>query len=80
MKKIQRLTADEALQSLQSRPEGLRQAEAQRRLTEFGRNVVEPYRGEPILRRLLKEFTHFFALILWVAAGLAFCAKWNEPG
>jgi magnesium-transporting ATPase (P-type) len=29
---------------------------------------------------LLKEFVHFFSLILWVAAGLAFVAEWSAPG
>jgi sodium/potassium-transporting ATPase subunit alpha len=29
---------------------------------------------------LLKEFVHFFSLILWVAAGLAFLAEWSAPG
>lgn len=30
--------------------------------------------------RLNKEFTAFFSLILWVTAGLAYFAEWNEPG
>jgi len=30
--------------------------------------------------RFLKEFTHFFALILWLAAALAFLAEWIDPG
>jgi magnesium-transporting ATPase (P-type) len=30
--------------------------------------------------RFLQEFTHFFALILWVAAALAFLAEWQDPG
>jgi len=30
--------------------------------------------------RLLKEFTHFFAGILWLAAALSFVAEWSEPG
>jgi len=34
----------------------------------------------PLVRKLLGEFTHFFALILWFAAGLAFFAEWREPG
>ncbi|WP_435627978.1 cation-translocating P-type ATPase [Candidatus Ferrigenium straubiae] len=34
----------------------------------------------PLVRKLLGEFTHFFALILWLAAGLAFFAEWREPG
>jgi sodium/potassium-transporting ATPase subunit alpha len=35
-------------------------------------------------RRLLltfaKEFAHFFAIILWIAAALAFFAEWRDPG
>ena len=30
--------------------------------------------------RLLREFTHFFAVILWVAAALAFFAETRQPG
>jgi sodium/potassium-transporting ATPase subunit alpha len=30
--------------------------------------------------RLLKEFTQFFSVILWVASGLAFVADWLDPG
>ena len=31
-------------------------------------------------RRVAREFTHFFALILWVAAALAFFAESRSPG
>ncbi|MFN0056651.1 MAG: cation-translocating P-type ATPase [Planctomycetales bacterium] len=78
--RIHRLTPDEALLSLQSGPAGLTETEAQRRLKEFGPNLVQRATGEPVLWRLLKEFTHFFALILWVAAGLAFWAEGRDPG
>ena len=37
-------------------------------------------RRQPLLLRLLGEFVHFFAVILWVAAGLAFFAEWSAPG
>jgi calcium-translocating P-type ATPase len=78
--KIHHLSVDEALQSLHSGPTGLSAAEAERRLREFGPNRVEPARTTPPWLRFLKGFTHFFALILWVAAGLAFFAEWQEPG
>ncbi len=78
--KIHRLSVEDALASLQSGPSGLSGAEARRRLLEFGPNRVERIRGEPLLLRFLKSFSHFFALILWVAAGLAFVAAWNDPG
>jgi sodium/potassium-transporting ATPase subunit alpha len=78
--KIHSLSAEEALQSLHSGPNGLSSAEAERRLREFGPNRVERIQGTPRLVRFLKGFTHFFALILWVAAALAFFAEWQEPG
>lgn len=78
--KIQHLSVDEACLSLRSSPLGLLHVEAERRLSEFGRNRVERVRGTPLFVRLLKEFIQFFALILWVAAGLAFVAEWQDPG
>jgi magnesium-transporting ATPase (P-type) len=78
--KIHHFTVEEALASVQSRPQGLTAAEAARRLVEFGPNRVEEVRGEPMVRRYLKEFTHFFAIILWLAAALAFFAEVREPG
>jgi sodium/potassium-transporting ATPase subunit alpha len=78
--KIHQMSLAEAFGSLQSGPTGLTATEATRRLAEFGPNVVEPVRGEPLTLRFLRGFTHFFALILWVAAGLAFFAEWRDPG
>jgi len=78
--RIHELSEAEALASLGSAPDGLSHAEARRRLDEFGPNRVEELRREPPVLRLLREFIHFFALILWVAAGLAFFAEWSAPG
>jgi sodium/potassium-transporting ATPase subunit alpha len=78
--RIDRLSEAEALASLASGPEGLSRDEARRRLGEFGPNRIEEVRREPVLLRLLREFVHFFAVILWVAAGLAFFAEWSAPG
>jgi calcium-translocating P-type ATPase len=41
---------------------------------------VEEVREERLLLTFAKEFTHFFALILWLAAVLAFVAEWSDPG
>ncbi len=78
--KIHQLTVDEALKSLQTSPNGLLSTEAKRRLVEFGPNQVERVRGEFLIFRFMKGFTHFFALILWIAAGFAFFAEWSDPG
>ena len=78
--KIHHLTVADAFVSLKSGLDGLSDAEAQRRLAEFGPNQVEEVAHEPLLLTFAKEFAHFFALILWVAAGLAFFAEWRQPG
>lgn len=78
--KIHQMSLAEAFASLQSRPAGLSASEAARRLVEYGPNAVEPVRGEPLALRFLRGFTHFFALTLWVAAGLALFAEWHDPG
>ena len=77
---IQSLTVEEALASLHTSAAGLTAAEAQRRLAEFGPNRLEEVAREPLLLRFAREFTHFFALVLWVAAALAFFAEAFDPG
>jgi sodium/potassium-transporting ATPase subunit alpha len=69
-----------ALAALESSQKGLAENEVRRRLLEFGPNRVEAVVREPLWLTLLREFTHFFALILWLAAGLAFTAEHFEPG
>lgn len=77
---IHQLDADQVLARLGTTPRGLSRAEAQRRLMEFGPNVIEAARRAPLLWHLLREFLHLFALVLWVAAALAFFAEWRMPG
>jgi calcium-translocating P-type ATPase len=77
---IHHLSVSEAFASLNSRTDGLDLAEAKRRLLEYGRNEVEEVGRESWVVTFCKEFTHFFAIILWIAAGLAFIAEWSEPG
>ncbi|HEX8011518.1 MAG TPA: cation-transporting P-type ATPase [Casimicrobiaceae bacterium] len=74
------LSAAEAIAGVRSTPQGLTAAEAARRLEEFGPNRIESARGESLSLRLAREFTHFFALILWLAAALALLAEWSAPG
>ena len=78
--KIHQLTIDEALHSLHTTVQGLTRDEAARRLAEFGPNQVERVREERWVLRFLKGFSHFFAVILWFAAVLAFFAEYQEPG
>ena len=77
---IQRLATDEALSSLRTSLAGLLPSEAARRRVEFGPNHVEEVGREHLLVRFAREFTHFFAIILWVGATLAFLADYFDPG
>lgn len=78
--KIHQHTPEQALTSLNSGQNGLASEEAVRRLAEYGLNQVEETRRESPWLIFAKQFTHFFALILWLAAGLAFFADQHAPG
>jgi sodium/potassium-transporting ATPase subunit alpha len=77
---IVNLPIADVLTSLKTSERGLDDGEAGRRVAEFGPNRIEEVRGKPLWLRFLGEFTHFFALILWAAAALAFFAEWRNPG
>ncbi len=77
---LHQLTTAEVLHSLKSQATGLSEAEATRRLQEYGENRVHGIRREPLWLRFFRELTHFFAIIMWLAAALAFVAEWSAPG
>jgi len=77
---ISNLPIAEALASLKTSESGLNSVDAERRLLEFGLNRIEEIKGRSMWTRLLLEFTNFFALILWLAAGLALFAETRNPG
>ena len=77
---IHQLPVDAALESVRSSPRGLASPEAVRRLGQFGPNRIERADRVPRSVRLLQEFTHFFAVVLWIAAVLAFVADASQPG
>ncbi|MDF2092857.1 cation-transporting P-type ATPase [Knoellia sp. 3-2P3] len=59
---------------------GLSSAEAAARRAAHGPNLLPQPRRPSVARRLAQELTHFFALMLWVAAGLALLAGLPELG
>ena len=62
--RIHQLSVEDALVSLHSAPEGIGEAEAKRRLAEFGPNQVKRIETTPHSSAFWGPFTHFFALIL----------------
>ena len=71
-------TARESLdllyRDLRARPGGLTGREAARRLVEYGPNELERRAGARWPEQLARQVTHPLALLLWVAAALAFVA------
>ena len=77
---LAQLPVEAALDSLKSSASGLTSDEAARRRVEFGFNRVEAVVRDPLWLTFGREFTHFFALILWIAAAMALFAERREPG
>ena len=77
---INRLTAEDALKRLESGTAGLTGEEARRRLAQFGPNVLAAPDRYSVFRGLTRHFTHFLAILLWIAAGLSFAADVMNPG
>ncbi len=77
---LAQLSVADALKSLGTGETGLSSAESERRLIEYGENRLAEIQAEASWRRVLREFTHFFALILWAAAALAMFAESRKPG
>ena len=78
--KINSLAKEDALRQLVSSEEGLSEAEAARRLAESGFNEIREVHKRHLALRFLGQFTHFLAILLWVAAGLSFLSDYLHPG
>ena len=66
------LSAKEALDKLDSNPNGLTFQEAQKRITLFGPNELKKQKGKSPLKLLLGQFTDILMIILLIAIGLSF--------
>ena len=77
---IHQLPLEAAYARLHSGPAGLSFADAAARRREFGPNRIERLPTVPHFVRFLAQFTHFFAVLLWIAALLAFVADIQLPG
>ncbi|MEK6618241.1 MAG: HAD-IC family P-type ATPase, partial [Nitrospirota bacterium] len=77
---INRFPESEVLKELDTSSAGLSQEEAGRRLLRYGPNSLREVKGPSLTRRFLRQFLHFLALLLWIAAGLSFVAETLQPG
>ena len=78
--RINNLPKDEVFRLLVTSESGLAEEAARKRLLEFGPNAIQELGKPSLFRKLLKQFTHFLAVILWVAAVLAFVSEVLHPG
>jgi len=66
--------------ALATTPSGLTSSEAAARLNQYGRNELHEARRQPLYRKLLANFTHLMAILLWVAGAMAFVAGMPQLG
>src|SRR5512143_1747643 len=78
--KINTLTTEHVFLSLVTSEHGLSEEEAGRRLREFGPNEISEVKKKHLIARLLGQFTHFLAILLWSAAFLSFLSEYLHPG
>ncbi len=77
---IHTLPAADVYALLNTRSQGLTQAEADERLKRYGRNTLQEVKGKPLVVKLLANFTHLMALLLWVGGAVAFVAQMPQLG
>ena len=77
---ICRLAPSQVFRALATSPQGLTAEDVRRRTLKHGPNSLQDLRRSPLIGRFARQFTHFLALLLWVAAGLAFLADALHAG
>ncbi len=78
--KIHNIPKEDVFKTLLTSAQGLSEGEAQRRVHEYGLNEIKEVRGKSLYKKLLSQFTHFLALLLWLSAGLCFLSEYLHPG
>ena len=79
MPDIQKLALPELFEKTGSSAAGLSEAEAERRLSEYGRNELRVRKDVPEIVKFLRQFKNFFALLLIVGGMLAITAEHLDP-
>lgn len=73
--RIHTLPVSAVYDELRTCTEGLTQDAAQVRLQEFGLNKLREVKGKPLYVKLLANFTHMMALLIWVGGAMAIVAR-----
>ena len=78
--KLAACTIPEVYSSLQTTSSGLTQAQAESRIAVYGKNAIREVKGKPLYIKLLANFTHLMAIMLWIAGAAAFLAQMPQLG
>lgn len=73
------ITLAELFLAFDSSEKGLNDDQVQRRQVQYGPNALPKVCTKPWYFTLAAQFTHFFALLLWVAAAISFITAWIDP-
>lgn len=77
--KINEAPLEEVFKLLGTSEIGLTEDEAKRRLSHFGYNEIKKTANTSLFIKFLNQFTHFLAIVLWLAAILAFLSDYLHP-
>lgn len=77
--KLHTKATEDVIAELKTSLKGLSEKEASIRLKEYGKNEIKETRKTPLIIRFIKNFTHFLAILLWVASILCFISEYFEP-
>src|SRR3990172_96533 len=78
--KINGLTKEQVFRRLVTSEQGLTEEEAGKRLAEFGPNEIREVKRKSLYLRFFTQFTHFLAILLWMAAAMSFLSEYLHPG
>lgn len=73
------MTLPELFSTYETSEEGLSDAEVKQRQLHYGLNALPAIPTKPWYSKLVAQFTHFFALLLWAAAAISFVAASIDP-
>jgi sodium/potassium-transporting ATPase subunit alpha len=77
---IHEIEIGDAFKALRSALGGLSEEEVKKRFLSFGSNEIKEKRRTPLSIKFLKQFFNFFAILLWIAGGLALLGEYLSPG
>ncbi len=77
---IQRLAPDKVYGKLSTTTQGLSELEVETRRQRFGNNIIEEFVRTGYYARLIANFTHMMAVLLWAGGAIAFIAGMPQLG